>query len=149
MSLLDRLKGKREPGPTVEHPVFGALRYSRHDGWENADFSLWGFSGVQLLIDGGPDGPTEVQEVAFRRFEASRSELLPRCVAAVDEVRAGFEVPEGKFRVSGLTIPPLTSGGEPHEKLWTLWLDLEGDDHFMYGVQTDDEWATVVAFADD
>lgn len=149
MSLLDRLKGKREPAPAVEHPLFGALRYSKQDGWENPDFSLWGFGGVQLLIDGGPDGPTETQEAAFRRFEASRAELLPRCVAAVDEVRASFEVPEGEFRVSGLTIPSLTDGGEPHETLWTLWLDLAGDDHFMYGVQTDDDWASMVAFADD
>ena len=149
MSFLDRLKGKGEATPPLDHALFGTLRYSKHDGWENPDFSLWGFGGVQLLIDGGPEGPTGVQEAAFRRFEASRTELLPRSVAAVDEVRASFEVPSGEFKVSGLTIPALTDGGEPHERLWTLWLDLEGDDHFMYGVQTDDDWATIVAFADD
>jgi len=33
--------------------------------------------------------------------------------------------------------------------LWTLWFDLSGDDHFMYGIQTDDNWQTLTAFADD
>jgi hypothetical protein len=27
--------------------------------------------------------------------------------------------------------------------------DLSGDDHFMYGIQTDDNWHTLTAFADD
>jgi len=148
MGFLDRLKGQREPALAIEHPLFGTIRFSKHDGWENAAFSLWGFDGVQLLIDGGPEGPTAAQEEAFVRFEAMRADLLPRCVAAVDEVRVSFEVPKADFRVSGLTIPPLTDG-QPHEKLWTLWFDLEGDEHFMYGVQSDDDWATVVAFADD
>lgn len=133
----------------MEHPLFGALHYSKHDGWENVDFSLWGFDGVQLLIDGGPEGPSPVQEEAFRRFDAARADLLPRCLAAVDEVRAGFEVAKAEFKVSGLTIPLLEANGEPHDRLWTLWFDLEGDEHFMYGVQSDDEWATIVAFADD
>lgn len=133
----------------VEHPLFGALHYSKHDGWENADFSLWGFDGVQLLIDGGPEGPSPVQEEAFKRFEAARESLLPRCLAAVDEVRAGLEVAKAEFKVSGLTIPSLAADGEPHDRLCTLWFDLEGDEHFMYGVQSDDDWTTVVAFADD
>ena len=149
MSLFGRLRGKGNPPLTLEHVLFGTLRYSRHDGWENPDFDLWGFGDVQLLIDGGPEGPTDEQSAAFRRFEAARDDLLPRCVAAVDEVRASFEVPEAEFRVSGLTIPALTGGDEPGERLWTLWLDLAGDEHFMYGVQTEDDWATIVAFADD
>lgn len=149
MSFLDRLMGKAEPAPPLEHPLFGGLSYSKTDGWQNPDFTLWGFDSVELLVDGGPDGPTDAQEAAFRRFEAARADLLPRCVAAVDEVRAAFKVPEGRFRVSGLTIPALTDGGKEHERLWTLWLDLEGDDHYMYGVQTDDDWATIGAFADD
>ena len=149
MSLLDRLKGKRGPTPTIEHPLFGALRFSRHDGWENPGFTLWSFEGVQLLIDAGPEGPSPTQEEAFRRFESTRADLLPRCVAAVDEVRASFEATGGEFRVSGLTIPALAGGSEAHDRLWTLWLDLERDDHFMYGVQTDDDWETIVAFADD
>jgi len=147
MSLFDRLKGK--PAPELEHPLFGTIRYSKHDGWENPELSLWGFDGVQLLIDAGLEGPSPVQEEEFRRFEATRADLLPRCLAAVDDVRAGFEVPKAEFRVSGLTIPSLIDRGEPHDRLWTLWFDLEGDDHFMFGVQTDDEWATIVAFADD
>lgn len=133
----------------MEHAVFGTLQYSKHDGWENADFSLWGFDGVQLLIDGGPEGPSPVQEEAFQRFHAARADLLPRCLAAVDEVRAGFEVAKAEFKVTGLTIPSLAADGEPHDRLWTLWFDLEGDEHFMYGVQSDDDWATIVGFADD
>ncbi len=115
MGLFDRLKQNREPALTVEHDLFGTIRYSKHDGWENPAFSLWGFDGVQLLIDGSPEGPSPVQEEAFRRIETARADLSPRCVAAVDEVREGFEVPKAEFRVSGLTIPSLVEGGEPHD----------------------------------
>lgn len=146
MALLGRLF-RKGGSPPREHPLFGTLRYSKHDGWENEDFSLWDFKGIQLLIDAGTDGPSPRQEEAFRRFEAGRGELLPRCLRALDSVRESFEVPEGEFRVTGLSIPSLGPGRGGD--LWTLWFDLEGDDHFMYGVQSDNDWETLAAFADD
>jgi hypothetical protein len=121
--------------------------FSRHDGWINKDFQLWGFTGIELLVDAGEEGPSRQQEEAFRRFEMQRDTLLPRCLAEVDKVRTDLGVVSSSFVISGLTIPSLK--GEGSGRLWTLWFDLAGDDQFMYGVQTDDDWKTVIGFADD
>ena len=138
---------KRQPPLRVRHTLFGELVFSRHDGWINEEFELWGFKSVELLLDAREDGPSVEQERAFRRFEQQRETLLPRCLAEVDKVRAELAVPLSTFVISGLTIPPLSA--DPHEHLWTLWFDLVGDEHFMYGVQTDDDWTTLTGFADD
>ena len=138
---------KRQPPPSLRHTLFGELVFSRSDGWINKEFELWGFKGVELLLVARQDGPSREQEDAFRRFAEQRETLLPRCLAGVDKVRAELAVPASTFLISGLTIPSL--GDDSHGHLWTLWFDLVGDEHFMYGVQTDDDWTTVTGFADD
>ncbi|MFW6084931.1 MAG: hypothetical protein ACODAA_06945 [Gemmatimonadota bacterium] len=62
-------------------------------------------------------------------------------------LRREMGLPAGRFTITGLTIPALhdSNGG----LLWTLWFDCAGDDHFWYGVQSDDEWKTLHPFADD
>jgi len=147
MGFLRRLFGEPTPPPEIDHPLFGPIRYSRPDGWQNRAFVLWGQGDVELLLDAGPLGPTTRQEDEFVRFRDAGDALLARCLAAVDEARRGMAVSPGEFRISGLTIPSFETGPQP--RLWTLWFDLEGDDHFMYGVQSDDEWRTLAAFADD
>ena len=131
----------------MDHPLFGRISFSRHDAWQNPAFALWGYLNVDLLIDAPPTGPTRVQEEAFIRFRESRSTLLPKCLDAVAAVRGAMTMPKGEFLVTGLSIPPLTDsrGG----KLWTLWFDCVGDEHFWYGVQSEDDWKTLLGFADD
>src|SRR5262245_26830680 len=128
MSLFDRLF-RRQPPVTLEHPLFGRLQYSKHDGWQNDSFALWGSNGVELLIEADLNGPTRKQEDAFVAMRDAQNELLARCLAEVEKVRKEIGVPEGCFRISGLSIPSLQD--EPHGRLWTLWFDLEGDDHYM------------------
>ena len=138
---------KQTPAPRLQHALFGELVFSRHDGWINQDFELWGLKGVQLVLDASEDGPSPEQERAFQTFEKQRDTLLPRCLTEVDKVRVDLGVDASTFVISGLTIPSMAR--TPQGSLWTLWFDLVGDDHFMYGVQTDDEWATLTGFADD
>lgn len=137
----------KRPPLKREHPLFGELVYSRHDGWTNDQFSLWGFANVGLQVDAGPEGPSPLQEQAFQAFEKRRDDLLPRCLKELDGVRQELGAPPSEFAISALTIPSLQKG--PQADLWTLWFDLTGDSHFMYGIQTDDAWETLVGFADD
>jgi hypothetical protein len=146
MSWLSSIFGGQSR-PPLQHPLFGELHWSRTDGWVNDNFELWGYKGIQLLIDAPADGPSLQQENAFRAFVDQRETLLPRCIDEVDRVREELEVEASTFVITGLTIPSLATGKNP--LLWTLWFDLKGDDHFMYGVQTDDAWVTLIGFADD
>ena len=147
MRLLRSLFGRGAPERVSDHPLFGRIAFSRRDGWVNPAFELWGYTGVDLLVDAPPEGPTRAQEEAFVRFRDARPALLARCLDAVAAVRRGMDEPEGEFLVTGLSIPSLTDaqGGT----LWTLWFDCVGDEHYWYGVQSDDDWRTVVGFADD
>jgi hypothetical protein len=65
-------------------------------------------------------------------------------------VRRELEIASRRFVISGVTIPSFPSFQPVRNgHLWTLWFDLSGDDHFVYGIQTDDNWQTLTAFADD
>ena len=147
MTLFERLFGPRTPPLELDHPLFGHLVFSKHDGWQNKHLSLWGTADVDLLLDAGPAGPTAEQEAAFTRFRDAREQLLPRCLTALGQMRQQMKVPVSAFTISGLTIPPLDDSRAG--RLWTLWFDCEGDDHYWYGVQTQDEWTTILPFADD
>jgi len=137
----------RSSPPTMRHAIFGEIVYSRHDGWTNNNFKLWGFEGVALQVDAGLEGPDPAQEQAFESLEKRREHILPRCLEALEQVRSDFGVPQSDFVVTGLSIPSFQESRGSGQ--WTLWFDLIGDDHFMYGIQTDDDWKTLDAFADD
>lgn len=148
MSILRRLFGEASPPPEMDHPLFGHLVYLERDGcWQNEDFHLWGASGIDLWLDGEPDGPTAAQESAFRRFRDAGEDLLPRCLEALAGLRREMGLPDGRFTIRGLKIPALDDSDDGG--LWTLWLDCVGDDHFWYGVQSDDDWRTIAPFAED
>ena len=147
MSFLRRLFKSNAPPLTLLHSEFGQLQFSKHDGFINPSFQLWGYGPFQLIVDARKSGPSEAQGAAFRRFESARESLLPRCVAKLDALRVEMQLPPATFTVAGLTIPPLDSS--PQGRLWTLWFDARGDDHFMYGIQSDDDWDSLCAFADD
>src|SRR5262245_25883145 len=138
---------RRKPPLRLTHPLFGDITYSKTDGWINDACTRWECDGNKLLIRANENGPTRTQEEAFINFRDQQQDLLPRCLAEVDKVRRELEIASSAFVISGVAIPsfqPLPNG-----HLWTLWFDLSGDDHFMYGIQTDDNWLTLTAFADD
>jgi len=133
--------------PSTRHAVLGELYPGIKGGFENPDFELWGHSPVQLLIDAPQSGPTAEQVDAFRRFCAARDSILDRSIGQMNDLRREMELPPATFAIATLSIPSL--GDEASGKLWTLWFDAEGDDHYLYGVQTEDDWQTLHAFADD
>jgi len=138
---------RKKPPLRLNHPLFGNITYSKTDGWINDAFTLWGSDGIELLIRANENGPTRTQEEAFINFRAQQQDLHPRCLAEVDKVRRELEITSSRFVISGVVIPSFEP--VPNGHLWTLWFDLSGDDHFMYGIQTDDNWQTLTAFADD
>jgi hypothetical protein len=147
VAWLRSLLRRGPPVPPRDHPLFGRIAFSRHDGWRNPAFGLWGHSPVDLLIDAPAAGPTREQEEAFVRFRDARATLWSRCLDAVVAVRREMGASEGAFSITGLSIPAL--GATRSGRLWTLWFDCAGDEHFWYGVQSDDDWQTLAGFADD
>jgi hypothetical protein len=140
-----------EPSLEQVHPLFGRIDYQPSRGWKNAQFELWNRSNVVLLLAADASGPTPMQEKAFVSFRDARERLLPMCLTAVAAERAGTGRPSGVAVISALSIPSLLASDARNRTsgLWTLWFDYEGEDHWSYGVQSSDDWATIRGFAED
>jgi hypothetical protein len=133
-----------------EHAIFGSITYSEGRGWRRDNFSFWGFQAVLLLIDAGPDGPTPEQEAAFLWLRNQQVEVLPRCLVEVESQRSQTMGAAEGLSLSGLSIPSLgTAGPARTGQLWTIWFDYDAEDHWSYGVQSDDAWRTIQGYAED
>lgn len=134
----------------LDHPVFGRLEFTPSLGWSNNRFTFYGFTPVTLLIDGSDSGPSREQEEAVRRLTEKEAALLPGLLAAVAEKRAETERSPGAPAVSTLSVPALASHGPARTgSLWTIWFEYPDEEHWSYGVQSDDDWLTFRAFAED
>ena len=78
---------------------------------------------------------------------AKHNSILSESITVLESMREGIGLPAGTFLLSGITIPSYKS--ESRARLWTLWFDCTEDEHFMFGVQSDDEWQNIHPFADD
>jgi hypothetical protein len=146
MALFSWLR--RKPDLSLEHPVFGRLTYSPREGnWVNRGFSLWGYSALQLVIAADENGPSAVQADAFRTLEASREQVLPRAIESLRNLPPLEGSVGSAFVLTGLAIPKLEVVGGAG--LWHLWFDKEGDDLYMFGVESNDSWRTLQAYAGD
>jgi hypothetical protein len=77
MGLFDRL-GKLFQGKWLDDPLFGRIRFQSSGFWEgHAHFRPAG-KAVEVLIDGGEEGPTEKQREFFRDLEARYPQLAER-----------------------------------------------------------------------
>jgi hypothetical protein len=141
---------RRRVTRVVDHPAFGRLEFAPTLGWSNQAFSFWGFTPVQLLIDASENGPTKEQEEAFRRLVDRQEALLPRLLAAVAEQRADTVRPQGVPVVRTLSVPALGASGPARTgSLWTMWFEYPAEEIWGYGVQSQDDWVTLHAFAED
>lgn len=102
------------------------------------------------MIDAPAAGPTGIQEDAFRRFLERRDDLLPRIMTVIAKKRQETSGLAGNPGARAISVPSLGSGGPAGTgNLWTIWFDYEAEDHWSYGVQTDDDWVSVRGFAED
>jgi len=74
---------------------------------------------------------------AIRRARAEDSPG-PECLS-------GRSSTQERFRLTAIYIP---SFRDQQSRTWRLWYDLEGEEHFTYGVEMSD-WDRIVPFAED
>jgi hypothetical protein len=102
------------------------------------------------MIDAPDTGPTPHQEDAFRTLIDGADVLLPRLLAAVASKREETQRPPGRAYPRAISVPALDSRGPGGTGgLWTIWFDYENEAYWSYGVQSNDDWTTVSAFAED
>lgn len=146
MSFLGRLFA-RKPRLEREHPRFGTLVFDGKDAWTAESITLWDQPGVSLVIDADASGPTPAQDAQFARLDAMGGAMLARCRAALTAYLDDPANPAPRFELEYLSIPALD--GTPRGELWNLGFDLRGDGHYVYGIQSEDRWATLEPHRDD
>ena len=142
MSLLRKLLEK-EKARELQDQDFGPLRQIK-DRWEGQSLSLWGVSGIQILIDAGDDGPSVEQREFFRTLREQRPDIRGRVEEAVSARAAETTtVRPMALRLSSLYIPRI----QPHFT-WRIWYDIQGEEHYWYGAEITD-WDQIVPFTED
>jgi len=134
----------RTPRPSLDDRTFGAISMTSEKCWENRAFRFAGYEGMQLLVDGDEGGPTQAQRHFFEELSARYTELEPRIRQALSAYREDHP-PQEHFRLTAIYVP---SFREQQSRTWRLWYDLEGEEHFTYGVEMSD-WNRIVPFAED
>jgi len=134
----------RKPQPSLDDRTFGAISMTSEKCWENRAFRFAGTEPVQLLVDGDEGGPTQAQRHFFDELSTRYAELEPRIRQALSAYREDHP-PQERFRLTVIYIP---SFRDQQSRTWRLWYDLEGEEHFTYGVEMSD-WDRIVPFAED
>jgi hypothetical protein len=134
----------REPRSNLDDRTFGAIATTSEGCWENRAFRFAGYEGVQLLVDGDESGPVQAQRHFFDELSARYAELEPRIRQALSAYREDHP-PQERFRLTAIYIPLFR---DQQSRTWRLWYNLEGEEHFTYGVEMSD-WDHIVPFAED
>jgi len=142
MGLFSIFSGRKAPQAQVLGNI--TLRYNRSlRCWEQGGIEFWGTPEVDLSIDADEAGLSSEQVNEFWRLVDAKNDLLPRLLGALQEE----ENEAARFVLVGVHIPKLD--GSKAGELSRFWFDRIGDDHFIYGVESNDRWQTLSAHRDD
>lgn len=138
-AMFDALRRWFQP-LRIDDPLFGPLRYQRRaEFWEG-----WTRFGpvdrlVEVVIESGEDGPTEVHRQFWRQLETDYTSLLPLLAAVLHEALGEWgetiELEEvwNIFTLTGITIP--NPAKQPMH--WELSFDCAADANHSFDVQMD------------
>lgn len=132
MGFLDSLKKALRP-LRIDDPFFGKLRYQRAGFWEGKKRLDPLGTEIEVLIDGGEEGPAEANREFYRQFEARYGELEPRIERVLFEElkRWEDEPPDGgirdEFSLESIDVPRVDAS--PLE--WELIYPSKTTGHFF------------------
>lgn len=142
MGLFSIFSGRKASQAQVLGNI--TLRYNKSlHCWGQDGIEFWGTPEVDLSIDAGETGPSPDQVDEFWRLIDAKNDLLPRLLGALQEM----ENEAAQFVLVGVHIPKLD--GSKAGELSRFWFDRLADDHFIYGVESNDRWQTLIAHRDD
>ena len=85
-------------------PVFGSLRFQRVGFWEGHVRFAPTQSEVEVLLDGGPSGPTEAQRHFFAELSSRFHVTLPTLVEVMRERLASHQGPPRQAQTESFTL---------------------------------------------
>lgn len=134
------LFGKRKR--SLEDPDFGPIVEAKGDPWSGDAFELWGQNSVQVMVNAGPEGPSEGQRSFVRALRADTG-MKERLEKAVAEHANATTSSLGPLRISSIYLPR-----DPQQEVWRVWFDMGGEEHYSYGAEID-QTSRIVPFSED
>jgi hypothetical protein len=129
--MLSRLFARFRPLRLVD-PVFGSLRFQRVGFWEGRVTFTPTQSEVEVLLDGGPLGPSEAQRHFFTELSSRFHATLPALVKAMRERLASYQGPR-KAQTESFTLVCIGLPADPSESS-SCELSFEDASGFHYTV---------------
>ncbi len=142
MSLFKSLFGN-QPRRFLDDPDFGRIKEDKAGSWSGEDLQLWGYSSIQVMLDGNPEGPTSEQRSFIRTVRADPEGIRGRIERAVGQKARETANNPGPLKLTSIYLPKA-----PPDRMWKVWYDVEGEDHYWYGAEIEG-WQHVVPFAED
>lgn len=142
MGFFKSLIGKR----TVRHlddPDFG--RISEHEAgcWTGEELHLWGYSQIQIMLDGDSEGPTTKQRSLLKTLREDPEGIRERIELAVAQLVSETTDRQGTLKPTSIFLPEA-----PPDQMWRVWYDVVGEDSYSFGAEIEG-WQNIVAFAED
>jgi hypothetical protein len=142
MGLLNSLFGKR-PCRLLDDPDFGRIKEDKVGSWRSEDFQLWGYSSIQVMLDGSPEGPTCEQRSFIRTLCTDPEGIRDRIEQAIAQQAKETTNKPGPLKLTSLYLPKAPPG-----QMWRVWYGVEGEDHHWYGAEIEG-WQHIEPFTED
>lgn len=110
--MLEKLFARFRPLRTVD-PVFGSLRFQRVGFWEGRVTFAPTQSPVEVLLDGGPSGPTEAQRRFLAELNTRFVAVLPAIVEAMRGWLASYQAEQPQFQSESFTLVCISLPEDP------------------------------------
>jgi hypothetical protein len=128
---------------SLDDPDFGHIEEAKSGRWKGDEFQLWGFSSIQVMIDGGQEGPSPQQRDFVHSLRSDHEGIRSRIEQSLVRHAKGTSRQTGPFALSSIYIPKA-----PPAQMWRVWYDLQGEEHYSYGAEIRG-WHRVVPFTED
>ena len=142
MSLFQSLFGKRSKR-SLEDSDFGRINERKPNNWEGNNFELWGYSSIQVILDGTPEGPTPEQRSFIKALRTNPEEIRERIERVVEQEARETASKPGSLKLTSIYLPEI-----PPDQMWRVWYDVEQEDHYCYGAEIKG-WQHIVPFTED
>jgi len=133
--------------PTRDDSDFGNITEWKRGSWKGHQFELWGYNGVQVVLDADENGPSQAQRSLCRDLRANTADIrehveseIRRYIPTIPGVMAPSTNP---IQLASIYLPQ-----DPAKTTWRVWYDLEGEDIFWFGAEIEPS-KEIVPFAED
>ena len=128
--------------PQIDDSDFGHLKADKADSWSGEDFKIWGYTSIQIMLDGNQNGPTAEQRLFIKTLRTNPAIQGQIEQAIRQEAKRTTNQPDN-LQLTSIYLPK-----SPTDQTWRVWYDIAEEDHYWYGAEITG-WQNIRPFTED